>query len=433
MRFVILSLLLFSSLVSAEPTRVAGEFRYTYYLPPTDIANQLPPIPPLRFDTGRENAIRAWTEVSRSQTQFESVVDQIRPHVQRVDTFIANISSWDNYYSALSTIRSAYDQFYELQRLRNQANTAGAHNFQSRGGGGSIREELDYNILELQTMLEQKSNQIDEAYRRFYSNLCATPRGQKYIAIKDPFAASDKRHQQIIQMVANGNPCHGCVNPNCNRDYFRREARRISAEIPICPCSNDCDAEIVAEYETHEIHRMRPHRTITREQMDPPLQSSYPETAMLGAVGLARAAVAEGAVATMETFREQGLANLHFQSISTPFGEAVQDLSAAALNVRSRVMEGVRLYKIGTRNTSQTGSGSQFWSTENPLTTPGFFEQYGIPQQNINEYNFVEIGTLRPETPFVTRFAPGVGSNGGGAIEVVVPNNGIIIEGHLSL
>jgi hypothetical protein len=39
--------------------------------------------------------------------------------------------------------------------------------------------------------------------------------------------------------------------------------------------------------------------------------------------------------------------------------------------------------------------------------------------------NFIESGTLRPGTTFITRPAPGVGGNQGGGIEVVVPPNSI--------
>ena len=39
-----------------------------------------------------------------------------------------------------------------------------------------------------------------------------------------------------------------------------------------------------------------------------------------------------------------------------------------------------------------------------------------------------ETATLRPETPFVTRPAPGIGTNPGGGIEVVVPTSGVRLE-----
>ena len=42
--------------------------------------------------------------------------------------------------------------------------------------------------------------------------------------------------------------------------------------------------------------------------------------------------------------------------------------------------------------------------------------------------NFIEIGTLKPCTPFVTRKAPPVGTNAGGGIEVVVPEGGVQVD-----
>ena len=37
-------------------------------------------------------------------------------------------------------------------------------------------------------------------------------------------------------------------------------------------------------------------------------------------------------------------------------------------------------------------------------------------------FDFIESGTLNPGTNFITRSAPGIGANGGGAIEVVAPS-----------
>jgi hypothetical protein len=50
--------------------------------------------------------------------------------------------------------------------------------------------------------------------------------------------------------------------------------------------------------------------------------------------------------------------------------------------------------------------------------SPGYTKKYGIPAGNRN-FDFVEVGRLRQGSSFITREAPGVGTNTGGAIEAV--------------
>jgi hypothetical protein len=112
------------------------------------------------------------------------------------------------------------------------------------------------------------------------------------------------------------------------------------------------------------------------------------------------------------------------RAIATPHGAAVQGLSETALAARSQVQQGATLYRVGT--TGRSGAAeAQFWALEHP-STPGFASQYGIPPANIQNLNFIEAGTLRPGTPFVTRQAPPVGSNLGGGIEIVVPEGRVL-------
>jgi hypothetical protein len=47
--------------------------------------------------------------------------------------------------------------------------------------------------------------------------------------------------------------------------------------------------------------------------------------------------------------------------------------------------------------------------------------------------DFVETGHVREGVEFVTRPAPSVGDNSGGAIEVVVPKGGVVIESHTTI
>jgi hypothetical protein len=48
----------------------------------------------------------------------------------------------------------------------------------------------------------------------------------------------------------------------------------------------------------------------------------------------------------------------------------------------------------------------------------------GVPAEN-SGFDYMLKGRIKSNTPFVTRTAPGVGSNAGGAIEVVVPEGGV--------
>ena len=109
--------------------------------------------------------------------------------------------------------------------------------------------------------------------------------------------------------------------------------------------------------------------------------------------------------------------------VVTPYGSALQSTDTAALAARSQVEKGATLYRVGTTGKSQAVE-AQFWALEHP-STPGFAERYGIPAENVKNLNFIEASTLKPGTTFVTRPAPGVGTNGGGGIEVVVPQGGV--------
>ena len=58
-------------------------------------------------------------------------------------------------------------------------------------------------------------------------------------------------------------------------------------------------------------------------------------------------------------------------------------------------------------------------------------KKYGIPVKNIENANFIEIGTLKPGSNFITRPdppAPGSPTGSGGGIEVVTPANGVKLE-----
>jgi hypothetical protein len=113
------------------------------------------------------------------------------------------------------------------------------------------------------------------------------------------------------------------------------------------------------------------------------------------------------------------------KEVGTPYGAANQSDSPTALAARTKVKNGSTLYRMGTTGRSET-SGAQFWALEHP-STPGYAGRYGIPQENIDNSNFIMTAKLKPGGDFVTRPVPEIGNNPGGGIEVVVPSDGVNI------
>ena len=113
------------------------------------------------------------------------------------------------------------------------------------------------------------------------------------------------------------------------------------------------------------------------------------------------------------------------KSIATPYGPAVQSMTAEAQAALRQVQGGATLYKGGFLGQSEAGV-SQFLSLENPLS-PGFAARYGIPPQNVN-FDFILSGRLQPGASVITRPAPGVLTNPGGAIEAVTTPGSFIID-----
>ena len=69
---------------------------------------------------------------------------------------------------------------------------------------------------------------------------------------------------------------------------------------------------------------------------------------------------------------------------------------------------------------------------ENPATITDinvFAQKFGIPAENLLSGNyFIEIGTLKNNTIFITREVPVVGSNLGGVVEVVTTSGYVTLE-----
>ncbi len=112
--------------------------------------------------------------------------------------------------------------------------------------------------------------------------------------------------------------------------------------------------------------------------------------------------------------------------IKTPYGVADQGTDAGSIVLRGQVETGGTVYRQGVTGTQQTADG-QFWAGQNPASTPGYANSYGTPGTQVaqDEYLWIMGGTVEPGTPFVTRGAPGIGTNLGGAPEVVVNPGGV--------
>lgn len=109
-------------------------------------------------------------------------------------------------------------------------------------------------------------------------------------------------------------------------------------------------------------------------------------------------------------------------SVVTAEGRAWQSLSREARKARSAAKEGA-LFRRGSTGVNGASEG-QFWALENPITE-GYARKYGLPKDG---FNFVESGRVRDGARFITREAPGVGSNSGGAIEVVTGQGDVLLN-----
>ena len=96
------------------------------------------------------------------------------------------------------------------------------------------------------------------------------------------------------------------------------------------------------------------------------------------------------------------------------------------MNALLDVKNGASIYRTGVLGVQHASEG-QFWALENPIATIGYSAKYGLPATS-SGYRFVVGGTIKDGMSIVTRESPGIGSNLGGAIEVVTPAHGVVIN-----
>ena len=111
-------------------------------------------------------------------------------------------------------------------------------------------------------------------------------------------------------------------------------------------------------------------------------------------------------------------------SIETPNGVATQRLSFAALRLKSQVAAGRPLFRGGALGRSAAAE-AQYWASESTLS-PGYTRRYGVA--SFSRPEFVIEGRLREGAAFVTRTAPAVGRNPGGALEIVTEPNAVRLD-----
>ncbi|MEI8294894.1 MAG: hypothetical protein WCG66_13105, partial [bacterium] len=119
-------------------------------------------------------------------------------------------------------------------------------------------------------------------------------------------------------------------------------------------------------------------------------------------------------------------ASIPVRSVATPQGAAFQTATAEAQAALRQAQSGAPVYRTGTLGTQHTAE-AQYWSFQNPVSTPGYANRMGMPSTGSGE-PFIMGGRVNPSGNLITREAPGVGGNLGGSVEAVTQPGGVIID-----
>jgi hypothetical protein len=94
-----------------------------------------------------QQMMRDWRPIAEVQAQFIDYVEETRLRWDTVDNWSRmTIPNGGRFRSLKAELMSLEHDIHHFKQLRKRADGLGAHNFQSSGGGGSVREELDFNI-----------------------------------------------------------------------------------------------------------------------------------------------------------------------------------------------------------------------------------------------------------------------------------------------
>jgi hypothetical protein len=112
-------------------------------------------------------------------------------------------------------------------------------------------------------------------------------------------------------------------------------------------------------------------------------------------------------------------------SISTPHGRAIQSSSPSSRSALRQIENGGTVYRQGNFGVQNT-SDAQFWSLNNPASTPGYAGRMGMPAGS-SAPDWMMGGSVRSGAAVITRPAPAGpgGVNLGGTIEGVVSPGGV--------
>ena len=113
-------------------------------------------------------------------------------------------------------------------------------------------------------------------------------------------------------------------------------------------------------------------------------------------------------------------------SVGTPQGIAVQSGTPASQTGLQQVQNGTTVYRQGQLGYQNTGN-AQYWSLQNPASTPGYANQMGMPAAASGE-TWIMGGQVNPAASVITRPAPAIPPNVGGAIEAVTQPGGVSIN-----
>jgi hypothetical protein len=147
-----------------------------------------------------------------------------------------------------------------------------------------------------------------------------------------------------------------------------------------------------------------------------------PDTPVSDTLALGYYNIVQGTAGLVGSTIAAGKLTVNGLSVKTPYGRAWQRLTPDALRLRSQVSNGAEIYRGGVLGKTNVAEG-QFWAPENPLL-PGYADRYGVGSYN-SLPDFVVGGSMKSGEHFITRNAPGVGSNLGGALEVVTRPNAV--------
>jgi Domain of unknown function (DUF4157) len=104
-------------------------------------------------------------------------------------------------------------------------------------------------------------------------------------------------------------------------------------------------------------------------------------------------------------------------------GVARQGRDWASIDTALDVENG-NVYREGNFERQQAGSDGQYWQPSNPANNQNTAAAYGMPENN-SKFDWLQTAKVKRGHSYVTRPAPGIGSNPGGAIEVVTPPNSV--------